>query len=150
VSQVLGQSLSPKLKDRGCDNVLPDQDCRTSQWVVIDEYGAMVKRSCKCHRIVYYSVQGCEKDCKQPLHGVEDKVHSQVSLVKIVHGIESAIMSSVSALSWSRYSDRLRTGWPGFNSRQGQDFSLLHNVQTGSGAHPASYPMGAGGSFRGI
>jgi hypothetical protein len=30
-----------------------------------------------------------------------------------------------------------------------QDFSLLHSVQTGSGAHPASYPMGTGGSFPG-
>jgi hypothetical protein len=28
-----------------------------------------------------------------------------------------------------------------------QDFSLLHSVYTGSGAHPASYPMGTGGSF---
>jgi hypothetical protein len=30
-----------------------------------------------------------------------------------------------------------------------QDFSLLHVVQTDSGAHPASYPMGAAGSFPG-
>jgi hypothetical protein len=30
-----------------------------------------------------------------------------------------------------------------------QDFSLLPSVQTGSGAHPASYPMGTGGSFPG-
>jgi hypothetical protein len=29
----------------------------------------------------------------------------------------------------------------------GSEFSLLHIVQTGSGAHPASYPMGTGGSF---
>jgi hypothetical protein len=29
----------------------------------------------------------------------------------------------------------------------GSDFSLLHVVQTGSGAHPASYPMGSRGSF---
>jgi hypothetical protein len=28
-------------------------------------------------------------------------------------------------------------------------FSVLHNVQTGSGAHPASYPMGTCGSFSG-
>jgi hypothetical protein len=28
-----------------------------------------------------------------------------------------------------------------------QNFSLLHGVQTGSGAHPASYPMATGGSF---
>jgi hypothetical protein len=30
-----------------------------------------------------------------------------------------------------------------------QDFSLLHSVQTGSGAQPAYYPMGAGGSLPG-
>jgi hypothetical protein len=34
-----------------------------------------------------------------------------------------------------------------FESRQGKEFSLLHVVQTGSGAHPASYKMGNGGSF---
>jgi hypothetical protein len=28
-------------------------------------------------------------------------------------------------------------------------FSLRHRVQTGSGTHPASYPMGTGGSFPG-
>jgi hypothetical protein len=31
----------------------------------------------------------------------------------------------------------------------GSEFSLLHVVQTGSGAHPASYPMGTGSSFPG-
>jgi hypothetical protein len=36
-----------------------------------------------------------------------------------------------------------------FESRQGQDFYLLNVVQTGSGAHPASYPMGTGSSFPG-
>jgi hypothetical protein len=25
-----------------------------------------------------------------------------------------------------------------------EDLSLLHNIQTDSGAHPASYPMGTG------
>jgi hypothetical protein len=29
------------------------------------------------------------------------------------------------------------------------NFSLHHRVQNGSEAHPASYPMGSGGSFRG-
>jgi hypothetical protein len=38
---------------------------------------------------------------------------------------------------------------PEFDSRQGQDFSLLHSVQTGSGAHTASCTMGTGGSFPG-
>jgi hypothetical protein len=30
-----------------------------------------------------------------------------------------------------------------------EDFSSSFCVQTGSGAHPASYPMGTGGSFTG-
>jgi hypothetical protein len=37
----------------------------------------------------------------------------------------------------------------GFESRWRQDFSLLHVVQTGSGAHPASYSMDTGSSFPG-
>jgi hypothetical protein len=48
----------------------------------------------------------------------------------------------------SRYSDRLRAGRPWVRLRTGaRDFSLLHNFQTSSGAHPASYPMGSGGAF---
>jgi hypothetical protein len=31
-----------------------------------------------------------------------------------------------------------------------KDFSLLHSVQTGSGAHPIFHPMGTGGSFSGV
>jgi hypothetical protein len=46
-----------------------------------------------------------------------------------------------------RYSDRLQAGWLGFGSWQGQDFSLLHSINTGSRAHPASYPVGTVGSF---
>jgi hypothetical protein len=36
-----------------------------------------------------------------------------------------------------------------FESQQGKEFSLLHVVQSGSGVHPTSYPMGTGGSFYG-
>jgi hypothetical protein len=32
----------------------------------------------------------------------------------------------------------------------GQEFSLLHVVQTCSGVHPTSYTMGTGGSFPGV
>jgi hypothetical protein len=32
---------------------------------------------------------------------------------------------------------------------KGKNCSLLHSVQTGSEAYPASYPMGTGGSFPG-
>jgi len=28
-----------------------------------------------------------------------------------------------------------------------ENFSLHHHVQTGSGSHPASYPMGTGGKM---
>jgi hypothetical protein len=50
-------------------------------------------------------------------------------------------------LSWYNYG--LRDGRPLFDSLQEQDFSL-HSVETGSGARSASYPMGTGGSFRGV
>jgi hypothetical protein len=36
-----------------------------------------------------------------------------------------------------------------FESRYSQDFCLLHVVQTGSGVHPASYPVGTVGCFPG-
>jgi hypothetical protein len=32
----------------------------------------------------------------------------------------------------------------GVRAPQSQEFSFLHVVQTGSGVHPASYPMGTG------
>jgi hypothetical protein len=45
----------------------------------------------------------------------------------------------------------LPTGRLGFNLRHGNygNFSLLHQVQTGSGVHSASYPMGTEGSYPG-
>jgi hypothetical protein len=47
------------------------------------------------------------------------------------------------------YSDGLRARRPGFDSRQRKEFSILHGLQTGSGARPASYAGDAGGSFAG-
>jgi hypothetical protein len=44
----------------------------------------------------------------------------------------------------SRYSDGLRVGRVGFESRQGDIF-----LKTGSEAHPVSYSIDAGGSFPG-
>jgi hypothetical protein len=42
----------------------------------------------------------------------------------------------------------LRAGWSGVRVLAGVgDFYLHHRVQIGSGAHPASYPVGAGGLF---
>jgi hypothetical protein len=37
-----------------------------------------------------------------------------------------------------------------FESRYGQEFSLVRVVQTGSGVHLTSYSMGTGGSFPGV
>jgi hypothetical protein len=34
-----------------------------------------------------------------------------------------------------------------FESQKGQEFPLLHVVQTGSGVHPTSYPMDTGGAL---
>jgi hypothetical protein len=51
----------------------------------------------------------------------------------------------------SRYSVWLRTGRPrGRNSSPGRVKSFLHVVQTGSGAHKASYPMGTVRYFPGV
>jgi hypothetical protein len=47
-------------------------------------------------------------------------------------------------------SDGLRAGRTGFDFRHCKGFSLLHSVQMGSGAHPASYTMGTGDSFSGV
>jgi hypothetical protein len=44
---------------------------------------------------------------------------------------------------------RLDDQWLELKSRWGQEFSLLHVVQTRSGAHLAPYPMGTVGSFSG-
>jgi hypothetical protein len=48
------------------------------------------------------------------------------------------------------YNASLRAGWSGVWVPAGTgNFSLHHRVQIGSGAHPASYPMGTRGSFLG-
>jgi len=42
-----------------------------------------------------------------------------------------------------------QAGKLGFNSCRGRDSSLHHHVQTRSGSHPASSPVGTGGYFPG-
>jgi hypothetical protein len=60
-------------------------------------------------------------------------------------GIHRSGGSSVSIVT------RLPVGRPRFSSRRGQlwYFSHRHRVQTGSGAHPASFPIGTGCSYTG-
>jgi hypothetical protein len=47
-------------------------------------------------------------------------------------------------------SDTIVMGWmDGVQFLAGERFSFLHSIQTGSGAHPASYPIGTRGNFPG-
>jgi hypothetical protein len=49
------------------------------------------------------------------------------------------------------YRAGLRAGWSGvWVPAEAGNFSLHHRVQTGSGAHPASYPLGTKDSFPGV
>jgi hypothetical protein len=55
------------------------------------------------------------------------------------------------AQSVQRWDASWTIGVLGFDFRRGGgSFSLHHPVQNGSGAHPASYPMGTRGSFSGV
>jgi hypothetical protein len=63
--------------------------------------------------------------------------------------IYTSIINELESGYLSRYTDGLRDGQAGFDSRKGQDFSLPHRFQTGSGAHLAFYPMGTEDSFLG-
>jgi hypothetical protein len=73
------------------------------------------------------------------------KIHKMFHWVQI-HFLKAPVLNPESGFL-SLYSDGLRAGEPVFDSRQGPDFSLLHIVQTGSGAHAASYPVGTRVSF---
>ena len=77
-------------------------------------------------------------------------VKLKVICVKMLRGIVqnwlcSCVTSCLFLIRWqfSRYSDWLRDGGSGIESRWGRDFP---HVQTGPGAHPASCKMGTGSS----
>jgi hypothetical protein len=58
-----------------------------------------------------------------------------------------AILNLKQYYFWRRLAREWKTEGSEFESRWGQKFSLLLVVQTGSGAHSASYPIGTGASF---
>jgi hypothetical protein len=83
-----------------------------------------------------------------------DSVHSsfRTSTSYISESLNRFRLNLVLAIYKSRDSSvGIATGWTtGVRFPAGaRDFSLLHRVQTGSGAHPASYTIGTGGSFPG-
>jgi hypothetical protein len=65
-----------------------------------------------------------------------------------VWAMEACLCSSVSSVTFgiAMATDRA-TELLEFESPQGQEFSFLHSVQTGSGAHPTIFAMGNGGFF---
>jgi hypothetical protein len=69
------------------------------------------------------------------------------------HHVPQVLCLSISYLlsrSWgwlSQYSNGLWAGSPGFDSQQGQRHCVLHSIQSASGTHPRSYPVGTGGCF---
>jgi hypothetical protein len=89
---------------------------------------------------------------------VHHRVHKSPPLVPVLIQMRTVQTQSVSFRSililgtgiaqW--YLAGLRAGWSLLRIPAGsRNFSLHHSVQTGSGAHPASYPMGTRYSFPG-
>jgi hypothetical protein len=90
----------------------------------------------------FYGLFPCPKaNTRMHLRKGRKKLNSKYSRLPFHHG--------------SRYrSVGIATGWTTerseFESWYYQEFSVLHDVHTGSGAHPASYPMCTGDSFPGV
>jgi hypothetical protein len=59
--------------------------------------------------------------------------------------LEAGIVQSAYRLATGLKKEGLK-----FESQLGQEFSLLHVVQTGSGAYPASYPINIGSLLSGL
>jgi hypothetical protein len=66
-----------------------------------------------------------------------------IQAVSIAHWIRDSSVGIALGYGLDDRGSRVR-----FSAEAG-DFSLHHSVQIGSGAHPASYPMGTRGSFPG-
>jgi hypothetical protein len=78
---------------------------------------------------------------------------NRFSGMSLLHGVNLVRISFPWGAGLAQSVWRLATGWTAegseLESQKGQDFSPLHVVQTRSGAHPASCPVGTGGSFSG-
>jgi hypothetical protein len=83
---------------------------------------------------------------------VVNSVSSMSKSIKIIE-INLLIYVCICTAGIAQSVYRLATGWTTerseFESRWGQEFSLLRVVQTGSGVYSTSYPMCTGGSFPG-
>jgi hypothetical protein len=103
------------------------------------------------YKISHKSLIICEININRKLHCII----KPFNVYKISHYFRISSMSytygkvCVSTYTTSRHSDGLRAGRPGFDSWQGQDFSFLNSVYTGSEVHPTYYAIGTWGDFLG-
>jgi hypothetical protein len=67
----------------------------------------------------------------------ETKIVKSLSEILGFHGSEDSYLSLMVIESSGLVDD--------YKHLLGQEFSFFHGVQTDSGSHPASYPMGTGG-----
>jgi hypothetical protein len=98
-----------------------------------------------------YSLYECCPSCSFPVFYQKQKLDTKLYLSLLGKSKYLEIrkkFQGVGIAQW--YSAVLRAGWSRVRVpvRTG-NFSLHHRVQTGSGAHPACYPMGTRGSFPG-
>jgi hypothetical protein len=84
------------------------------------------------------------------------QITGSLQYIEVWHTTENGMSKSwklkngTETVDRSRYSNWLQAGWLRGRSSspsRGRIFPPLHVVQTSSGAHPAPYPMGTGGSF---
>jgi hypothetical protein len=75
----------------------------------------------------------------RPVRAPASRLH-----ISLANGNDTDFYSETTGSNRSRHS---WTAWVRFPAVQ--DFSLLHNVHTDGGTHPASNPTGTGGSFPG-
>jgi hypothetical protein len=74
------------------------------------------------------------------------KFHSYFTIWKQTRFAFVSLYLETGTAQW--YSARLWARWSAFRVPAGAgNFSLHHRIQTGSGTHPASYPMGTRGSL---
>jgi hypothetical protein len=111
---------------------------RNTDWFRIDQDGTQ-NRCCVNTHEPYYLV--LKKECG-PWNILKNQV-TQIAFHKRSDFQSESRDSSVGIATGYGLDDR----GVGVRVPVGSEYSLLHIVQTGSGAHPASYPMGTGGSF---
>jgi hypothetical protein len=105
--------------------------------------GSVLRRGCRGKIVLLVQPELQEGEIGRSRHSLMKQLKTEI---KWKINLRCSTLQFISQLCPWR-PDGHRGGEPGLDSGQGQDVSLLHEVQTGSGAHPASYTVRTGGSF---